>query len=103
MKKTFTSAFTPLRISLMVFIIIVNIAAFAAYFFPDAPWSEGVGLFATVFILMCVFMQLLELVWLYTFKKQQSDASIRSSYQKAINIYLILFPLGFLMVYLVLT
>jgi hypothetical protein len=102
MNKKQVSAFTPLRVSLMIFIIIVNIAAFAAFFFPDTSWSEGVGLFATVFILMCVFVQLLELIWLYSFKKQQDNLSIRSSYQKAINIYLILFPLGFLMVYLVL-
>jgi hypothetical protein len=96
------SAFTPLRISLIIFILISNIAAFAAYYFSDQAWSDGVGLFATVFILMCVFMQILELVWLYSFKKQQSDLLTKKSYQWAINIYLVLFPIGFLMVYLVL-
>lgn len=102
MSKIQASAFTPLRTSLMIFILIINITAFISYYFSDASWSEGVGLFATVFILMCVFMQLLELVWLFTFKKQQTDPQVRSSYQKAINVYLLLFPIGFFMVYLVL-
>lgn len=101
--KKLQTAFTPLRISLIVFIVIVNLAALASFLSPKAGWSEGVGLFATVFILMCVFMQLLELVWLYTYKKQEQNQEIKRTYQRAINIYLFLFPLGFIMVYLVLT
>ena len=96
------SAFTPLRITLMVFIVIVNIAAAFAFGFPDASWSRYVGIFATVFILMFVFLLILELVWLISFKKQQSNPETIKSYQKAINIYLVLFILGFVMVYLVL-
>jgi len=96
------SAFTPLRITLMVFIVIVNIAAAFAFGFPDASWSRYVGIFATVFILMFVFLLILELVWLISFKKQQTNPDTIKSYQKAINIYLVLFILGFVMVYLVL-
>lgn len=96
------SAFTPLRITLMVFIVIVNIAAAFAFGFPDASWSRYVGIFATVFILMFVFLLILELVWLISFKKQQTNPDTIKSYQKAINIYLVLFILGFIMVYLVL-
>lgn len=98
----FQSAFTPLRISLIVFIILVNLAGLIAFSFPDASWSRITGILAIVFILMCVFVQLLELVWLYSFKKQQENPQTRKSYQMAINIYLILFPIGFFMVYRVL-
>ena len=96
------SAFTPLRTSLMVFIVIVNIAAAFAYGFPDAEWSRYVGIFATVFILMSVFLLLLEFVWLISFKKQQTNPETIKSYKLAINIYTVLFILGFFMVYLVL-
>lgn len=96
------SAFTPLRSALIIFIIIVNITAVVAFVFSDSSWANILGIFATVFILMFVFLQLLELVWLYSFKKQQKDPATIKSYQIAINIYLILFPVGFFMVYLVL-
>lgn len=96
------SAFTPLRTTLMVFIVLVNIAAAFAFGFPDAVWSRYVGIFATVFILMFVFLLILELVWLISFKKQQTNPDTIKSYQKAINVYLVLFPVGFIMVYLVL-
>jgi hypothetical protein len=98
----FKSAFTPLRVSLIIFIIIVNAMAIVAYGFEDQPWSKLLGILATVFILMCVFVQLLELIWLFSFKKQQTNTATIKSYQKAINFYLILFPVGFFMVYLVL-
>jgi len=98
----FQSAFTPLRTALMVFIVLANIMAVIAFMFSDASWTYLVGIFATVFILMGVFLQLLELIWLYSFKTQQTDPNTIKSYQKAINIYLILFPIGFFMVYLVL-
>ena len=96
------SAFTPLRTTLMVFIVIINIAAAIAYGFPDAEWSRYLGIFATVFILMMVFLLILEFVWLVSFKKQQTDPVTIKSYQKAINVYLVLFIMGFVMVYLVL-
>ena len=98
----FQTAFTPLRTSLMVFIVIINIAAAVAYGFPDAPWSRYLGIFSTVFILMMVFLLILEFVWLISFKKQQTNPETIKSYQKAINIYTGLFIIGFIMVYLVL-
>ncbi|MFK8012655.1 MAG: hypothetical protein AB8B80_11475 [Marinicellaceae bacterium] len=99
----FQSAFTPLRTTLMVFIIIVNIAAAVAFGFPDAQWSRYLGIFATVFILMFIFLLILEMVWLTSFKKQQTNPLTIKSYQKAINIYIVLFCMGFVMIYLVLT
>jgi len=96
------SAFTPLRTTLMVFIVIVNIAAAVAFSFPEAEWSRYLGIFSTVFILMFVFLLFLEFVWLISFKKQQTDPDVIKSYQKAINIYAVLFVMGFIMVYLVL-
>lgn len=98
----FQSAFTPLRIALMVFIFLANIMAVVSYAYSDASWAYLVGILATVFILMGVFLQLLELIWLYSFKNQQTDPETIKSYKRAINIYLLLFPVGFYMVYLVL-
>ena len=98
----FQSAFTPLRTALMIFIVLVNIMAIISYVFSEQSWSYLAGIFATVFILMFVFLQILELIWLISFKKQQTNPETIKSYQKAINIYLILFPVGFFMSYLVL-
>jgi len=96
------SAFTPLRIALMISIVLFNILAVIAFSFPEASWSRLLGIFAMVFILLFVFLQILELVWLISYKKQQSNAETIKSYQKAISIYIVLFPIGFIMVYLVL-
>lgn len=96
------TAFTPLRIALIIFIIIVDILAILSYGFSGEPWARITGIFATVFILMFVFLILLELVWLVSFKNQQTDSVTIKSYKKAINIYLTLFPIGFFLVYLVL-
>jgi len=96
------SAFTPLRIALFIFIILVNIMALIAFFYADASWSKIVGILATVFILMLVFLQILELIWLVSFKKHQDSNATIKSYQLAIKIHLTLFPIGFFMVYLVL-
>jgi len=96
------SSSTPLRLALIIFIISINIMAVVAYGFSTASWAKMLGIFATVFILLCVFLQILELVWLYSFKKQQKDPNTIKSYQQAINIYLLLLPTGFFMVYLVL-
>ena len=97
------SAFTPLRVALMVLITICNICALFAFVFSDANWSKMLGIFSAVFILLFVFVQLLELVWLYSFKKQQENSKTIQSYQKAINIYLTLYVVDFIMVYLVLS
>lgn len=96
----YKSAFTPLRVSLMVFILVANLAAVLALLFPEASWSRVLGIFATVFILLAVFAQFLELVWLYSFKKQQNNEQTVKSYNRAIAVYFLLLPLGFLMVYL---
>jgi hypothetical protein len=98
----FQSAFTPLRTSLMILIVLSNIMAIFSYMYSEQSWAYLVGIFATVFILMFVFLQILELIWLISFKKQQTNPETIKSYKKAINIYLILFPIGFFMAYLVL-
>ena len=77
--------------------------AIAAYFAPINPTSDMLGMFAVVFIMMCVFVQIMEFVWLYMYKKSSESQELKDSYQKAIYIYLFLFVLGFLMVFLVLT
>lgn len=98
-KKT---AFTPLRVTLMVFIVISIITASVAYFFKEQPWSYLLGIFSTVFILLVVFLQIMELIWLNSMRVHQKNATVRKSYKKAINIYLILLPLGIFLSYLVL-
>jgi hypothetical protein len=98
----FQSAFTPLRTSLMIFIVLANILALFSYVYSEESWAYLAGIFATVFILMCVFLQILELIWLISFKKQQTNPETIKSYQKAINVYLILFPVGIFLSYLVL-
>lgn len=101
-KKIKQSAFTPLRVTLMIFIVISIITAAIAYFFKEQPWSYLLGIFSTVFILLVVFLQIMELIWLNSMRAHQKDLTIKKSYQKAINIYLILLPLGIFLCYLVL-
>lgn len=97
------TAFTPLRTTLIIFIVIFNILAIVSYLSPVNHSSDMLGLFAVVFIMMCVFVQIMEFAWLYLNKKNEDNLSLKQSYQKAINIYIFLFLLGFVMVYLVLT
>ena len=96
------TAFTPLRISLMVFIVISIISATISYIFKEASWAYLLGIFSTVFILLVVFLQIMELVWLNSMRIHQTDLQVKKSYQKAINIYLVLLPLGIFLSYLVL-
>lgn len=97
------SAFTPLRISLIISIILANLAAIAAYFAPINETSDMLGMFAVVFIMMFVFVQIMEMVWLHIYKKSAESETLKNSYQKAMLIYSVLFVFGFIMVYLVLT
>ncbi len=98
-KKT---AFTPLRTALMIFIIIAIITATVAYFFKGEDWAYLLGIFSTVFILLVVFLQIMELVWLNSMRINIKDTDLKKSYQKAIYIYLVLLPLGIFLSYIVL-
>ena len=97
------SAFTPLRIALMLFIVIAILAAFVAYVFKQQDWAHLLGIFSTVFIILVVFLQIMELIWLNSMRVHQKDPDIKKSYQKAINIYLVLLPIGLIISFLVLT
>lgn len=96
------NVFTPLRVALMVAVVLANIMALVAFLNPEAAWSEPLGIYAVVFILLFVFVILLELVWMLNMRKVQTDALIKSQYNKALGIYMFFFVLGFLEVYLVL-
>jgi DMSO reductase anchor subunit len=96
------TAFTPLRVSLMVFIVISILSAVVSYVFKEASWAYLLGIFSTVFILLVVFLQIMELIWLNSMRIHQTDKAVKKSYQKAINIYLVLLPLGIFLSYLVL-
>ena len=102
-KKTKLSAFTPLRIALMLFIVMAIIGAVVAYLFKSQDWAHLLGIFSTVFIILVVFLQIMELIWLNSMRIHQKDPIVKKSYQKAMNIYLLLLPIGILISYLVLT
>ncbi len=96
------TVFTPLRLALMGAVILSNLMALIAYMNPEASWSEPLGIYAVVFILLFVFVILLELVWMLNMRKVQTDKKVRSQYNKALGIYGFFFVLGFIEVYLVL-
>lgn len=101
-KKPQISAFTPLRIALMLFILSAIVVAVVAYIFKAQPWAHLLGIISTVFIIMVVFLQILELVWLNSMRIHQKDSAVKRSYQKAMNIYLVLLPIGIIISVLVL-
>lgn len=86
----------------MIFIVVSIITASIAYFFSEQPWAYLLGIFSTVFILLVVFLQIMELIWLNSMRIHQEDETVKKSYQTAINIYLVLLPLGIFLSFLVL-
>lgn len=96
------TVFTPLRIALMVAVVLANLMAIISYYNPDATWSEPLGIYAVVFILLFVFVILLELVWMLNMRKVQTDIKVRKQYNLALGIYAFFFVFGFIKVYLVL-
>lgn len=97
-----TTAFTPLRVALMIFNAITIIGALIAYFFSAQPWAYLLGIFSTVFILMLVFLILLELVWLNSMRINMTNQIIKNTYKKALIIYLALLLIGIVVSYMVL-
>lgn len=96
------TVFTPLRIALIITIICANLLALVTFFVEDQPWSESLGIFAVVFIMLFVFVILLEVVWLHHRAKHVTEPSEIKQYKRAKWIYLTLFVLGFVISYAVL-
>ena len=94
--------FTPLRIALIAAIVIFNLMAIAAYIFSDQTWAYYFGIFSVVFIMLLVFVILLEWTWLHHMEKAQTDLQAKAQYKKAKLIYTVLFLVGFVISYLVL-
>ncbi len=95
--------YTPLRITLMLTIVILNLMGIITYLIPEQPWSEFVGVLSVVFIMLFVFVILLEWVWLHHMGKVQQDQNVKSKYTQAKLIYAVMFVMGFLISYLVLS
>lgn len=94
--------YTPLRVTLMVTVFLLNLTAVVTYLMPEHPWSELVGVMSVVLIMLFVFVILLEWTWLHHMGKVQQDSSIKAKYKQANMIYSVLFVIGFLISYWVL-
>ncbi len=94
--------YTPLRLSLMIAVLLFNLLAMVTYLMPEQPWSEFVGVFAVVLIMLFVFVILLEWTWLHHMGKAQEDPSTKAKYKQAKMIYAVLFVMGFVISYVVL-
>lgn len=94
--------FTPLRILLITSIILFNLMGIITFLNAEAPWAEFIGVFSVVFIMLFVFVILLEWTWLHHRGKLTEDASLKSQYSLAKLIYGVLFIFGFLISYVVL-
>jgi len=88
------TAFSPLRLGLMIFIVLCLIASIIAFSFHGESWAHYLGIFSTVFIMLTVFMQFLELVWLNSIRRSSENSITRSSYKNAMLVYLVLLILG---------
>ncbi len=91
------TVFTPLRIALIIAIIASNSLAVISKLFADQAWAYPVGIFAVVFIMLFVFVILLEIVWLHHRAKPLADPPLVAKYRQAKLIYSLLFVLGFVL------
>ena len=89
--------FSPLRVVLMILIAVANLAALIAFVLPDQPWSDLVGLFGIVFIMMFVFVIFLEITWLHHRGKHVTDDGIHQQYRLAKIIYWVLLISGIIL------
>lgn len=94
--------FTPLRITLMAAIILSNMLALVSMLMKPTPTVEALRVFSIVFIMLFVFVILLELVWMHHRAKTITDTTIRKKYRLAKILYLSLFIIGFVISYFVL-
>ncbi len=94
--------YTPLRLGLMVVVLFFNLLAIVSHVTPEQTWSEFVGVLSVVFIILFVFVILLELTWLHHMQKAQANQAIQKKYRQAKFIYAVLFCMGFVISYIVL-
>ncbi len=94
--------FTPLRIALIITVVCSNLLALASFFAHGQPWAEALGVFAVVFIMLFVFVILLEVVWLHHRAKGVTDQVVLNKYKWAKLVYMFLFVIGFVISYWVL-
>lgn len=100
--KSKNVVFTPLRVALIITIALSNGLAVVSMLVKQSPLTEALGIFAVVFIMLFVFVILLEVVWLHHRAKNISDHSTVKRYKLAKIIYAILFIIGFMITYWVL-
>ena len=94
--------YTPLRVALMVTVLFFNILAVVTYLMPEQTWTDFVKVLSVVFIMLFVFVILLEWTWLHHRGKVQEDSAIKAKYKQAKIIYAVLFFMGFVISYWVL-
>ncbi len=94
MNQTNYVVFTPLRIALLIAIILSNAVALASFVFDGQPWAQALRVFGVVFIMLLVFVILLEMVWLHHRAKYVKDDPVYKKYQLAKWLYGFLFVLG---------
>lgn len=94
--------FTPLRILLISTIVVFNLLAIFTLIYTKAAWAEFLGIFSVVFIMLFVFVILLEWTWLHHRGKKAESVALKSQYRTVKLIYGILFVLGFVISYAVL-
>ncbi len=99
--KPLKTAFSPLRIALMVFIVLCLMASIISMLFHGHSWARYLGIFSTVFIMLTIFMQFLELVWLNSIRRKET-ALVKKSYTLAMQIYVLLLISGIIISILVL-
>ncbi|TDR23345.1 hypothetical protein [Marinicella litoralis] len=97
--KSKNVVFTPLRIALIISIVVSNALAVISLFVEKSPATEALGIFAVVFIMLFVFVILLEVVWLHHRAKAITDPATLSRYRAAKIIYSLLFICGFIISY----
>jgi len=86
----------------MFTVVLSNVLAIISYIAKEQPWSEALSVFSVVFIMLFVFVILLEFVWLHHRAKAIDDPAIKSKYKMAKIIYGVLFVIGFFITYVVL-
>lgn len=95
--------FTPLRVALMGFIVFFNVLGLVSFGIDTSHWHITLGVIAVVFIMLFVFVILLEWVWLHHRGKAVTDSALAGQYRLAKKIYAVLFFMGFVISALILT
>jgi hypothetical protein len=102
MNQDSTAVFTPLRMALLTAIAVSNLLALISFANAGQAWAEPLKVFAVVFIMLFVFVILLELVWMHHRAKTISDENTLKKYRVARMLYGLFFVSGFVIGYVVL-